>query len=49
MESNISSVVTSALSDFGPQLLIVGTAGIGLAMITWGLPKALGFFKKTAK
>lgn len=46
---DIAGTVTSAFADLGPQLLTVGGAGIALSLVIWGLPKAVGFFKKTAK
>lgn len=46
---DLSDVVTGAFASVGPELATVGGAGIALALIIWGLPKAVGFFKKTAK
>lgn len=46
---DIAGTVTGAFADLGPQLITVGGAGIALSLVIWGLPKALGFFKKTAK
>lgn len=46
---DVASTITTAISGFDTQLLTVAGAGIGLAVIVWGVPKALGFFKRTAK
>lgn len=45
----ISTTINSALSDVGPELLLVAPAAIGVAAILWGVPKAVGFFKRVAK
>lgn len=46
--TDISDVVTTAFANYTPELLTVGTAGLGIAFIVWGLPKAVGFFKRLA-
>lgn len=45
----IGAVVNGALSDVGPELLIVAPVAIGIAATLWGIPKAVSFFKRVAK
>lgn len=45
----IGSTVTTAVAGMQTELLAVGGAGIALGLLMWGLPKAVGFFRKTAK
>ena len=45
----IGTAVTTALGDLSTELLLVLPAGLGVAALIWGAPKALGFFKKVAK
>lgn len=45
--------VTDALTALAPQFVTAGglvlVAGLGIAAVTWGFPKLIGLFKKTAK
>lgn len=45
----ISTTVNAAFSDLSAELLLVAPAAIGVAGILWGIPKAVGFFKRVAK
>jgi len=45
---DITSVITNAFSGFGPILLAVAPVGLGIFLITWGLPKGIAFAKKLA-
>lgn len=45
----ISTVVNAALGDVAPELLLVAPVAIGVAATLWGVPKAVGFFKRIAK
>lgn len=46
---DIGTAITGAFAGFGPVLLTIAGAGLALAVVRWGLPFAVGFFKKTAK
>lgn len=45
----ISTTVNAALSDLAPELLAIAPGAIGVAALLWGIPKAVGFFKRVAK
>lgn len=45
---DIAGTVTTGLDGLVPQLLTVGEAGLGVAFVIWGLPKAVRFFKRVA-
>lgn len=46
---DLHTAIVNALTQVTPELITVGAAGLGVAIVTWGFPKALQFFKKTAK
>lgn len=46
---DFGATITAAFGDFVPQLLLVAAAGLAIAFVMWGFPKAVGFFKKVAK
>lgn len=41
--------ITTAFAGFTPALLSVAAVGLGIAVVKWGFPVVVGFFKKTAK
>jgi hypothetical protein len=43
------STITTAFSGFTPALLSVAAVGLGIAVVKWGFPVVVGFFKRTAK
>lgn len=43
------TTVTTAFADFTPALLSVAAVGLGIAVVKWGFPVVVGFFKRTAK
>lgn len=45
----LGTAVNTALSGISAELLLVLPAGLAVAGLIWGAPKALGFFKKVAK
>lgn len=45
----ISTTVNGALGDVNAELLLIAPAAIGVAALLWGIPKAVGFFKRVAK
>lgn len=45
----VGTAVNAALSDISAELLLVLPAGLGVAALLWGAPKAVGFFKRIAK
>lgn len=48
-EPTISSIVIDGFANVLPSLAPVAAAGLAVAGLIWGVPKAVGFFKKTAK
>lgn len=46
---NIGTAVIDAFGGLVPQLMPVAAVGLGISLALWGVPKALGFLKKTAK
>ena len=47
--TGIGTAVNDVLSDLSAELLLVLPAGLAVAGLLWGAPKALGFFKRIAK
>lgn len=47
--ADFATTIVTGFAGYGPALLTVGAAGLALAVIMWGFPKIVGFFKKTAK
>lgn len=47
--TGMGAIVNGALADLTPELLIVAPSAIGVAAVLWGIPKAVGFFKRVAK
>lgn len=47
--ADFATTIVTAFAGYAPALLTVGAAGLGLAVVIWGFPKIVGFFKKTAK
>lgn len=45
----ISKFTDAASTQFGSAAPAVITAGAGLAVIVWGVPKLISLFKRTAK
>lgn len=43
------STITTAFAGFTPALLAVAGAGLAIAVVKWGFPVVVGFFKRTAK
>jgi hypothetical protein len=46
--SQAGTIVTGAAGSLTPVLLLVAAAGAGLALLMWGIPKAIKFFKRVA-
>lgn len=40
--------ITTAFGDYGTTLLGVAGAGLAVAFVWWGFPKAVRFFKRLA-
>lgn len=47
--SDWATTITTAFAGFLPALMAVAAVGLGIAVTTWGFPKVVGFFKRTAK
>lgn len=45
----ISSFTSQAGTQFATAAPVVIAAGAGIVLITWGVPKLISVFKKTAK
>lgn len=43
------TTITTAFAGFTPALLAVAGVGLGIAVVKWGFPVVVGFFKRTAK
>lgn len=47
--TGIGTAVNTALDGISAELLLVLPAGLGVAGLIWGAPKAVAFFKRIAK
>jgi hypothetical protein len=47
--TTIDGIVVAGFANVLPALAPVAAAGLAIAGLIWGVPKAVGFFKKTAK
>lgn len=47
--SGIQTALGGLVTDFLPAATVVLVSGIGIAAVSWGYPKLMGLFKKTAK
>lgn len=45
----VGQAVIDGFSGMSAQLLLIIPAALGLALLTWGAPKAVKFFKGLAK
>lgn len=41
--------ITDAVTAFQPYVIGVAGAGVGLALVIWGVPKLMSVFKRTAR
>lgn len=46
---DISDAVIAQLGTLATYLPLVAVAGLGIALILWGGPKLVGFFRRMAK
>lgn len=45
----IAAPVIAALDGLSTELLLLVPIGLAVTAVTWGTPKAIGFFRKIAK
>jgi hypothetical protein len=47
--NGINTVISGALGSVSTELIALAPAAVGVAGVLWGIPKAVGFFKRVAK
>lgn len=51
--TSLSTLIGTTFSDMASQFQsaapVVIAAAAGIVLVTWGVPKVIGFFKRTAK
>lgn len=47
--NSISGAIGTVFDGFADQLWLVAPIGLGIALISWGLPKGIAFAKKVSK
>lgn len=47
--SSVTTTLNSVAGEYGPEIALVFGIGAAIGIVSWGFPKLLGLFKKTAK